>query len=281
MTARDHRQPLSARPAASAAARNAAPRRGPALPALLALCALAVLLGGCQAATERIDRYGYTGDLGARSKLYVDENVRREPPRVAVQPVTPPTRELSAIFLPLRVRQNIDGSTHLGREIGRTFWRAWLAETVFPVFEFAEAATWPGGAEAAAAARAVGADLAVGGDVTYFYAGGTAGDTRIALNIEIWDAINGQMLWSIQQGGSVTRELTQDWIFTTRESRLPDDPVYAVVTALAHDMGRPVRAWQAAGQAPAAPADASANATGKPADKAAAQPAPLREQPLF
>jgi hypothetical protein len=92
-------------------------------------------------------------------------------------------------------------------------------------------------------ARDAGADLAVGGRITSVIFGGTAGQTSVAVEIEIHDALTGEMLWSMSHSGQMTAGMSSDWILFTRKNRLPQSPEHAIMTALASDLAGPVRLW--------------------------------------
>ena len=204
--------------------------------ALLAVALLLFVAAGCS-----YPKVEY--EIGSKPVYYSDESVRRTEPRIDIRPETPPLRPLTAVFLPFKVRQSMDNAAFVGQETGRIFWQSWVRQGVFPVIEYFEDATWRRGEDAATLAAGKGADLAVTGEITYFFAGGTAGDTQIALRLQILDAGNGALIWSMEQSGHMSKKLTQDFILFDKESRLPASPVYAITAALAEDMGQPVETW--------------------------------------
>ena len=206
----------------------------------LTLLALVVLLAASACGHMDIDH-----NLSSSPTLHVDSFVNRPyAPQLYVRPSTFPDRPLTAVILPFRIRQSMDNAQHYGREVTRIFWQNWLDQQVFPALEFMESTPWRGGEAAVAAARAKGADLAVGGDITYFMAGGTVGRSQVTLRLEIYDAYSGNLIWSIEHSGAMSNDLTRDYIFFTRQTRLPADPIYAITTAIAEDIAEPVLQWQ-------------------------------------
>ncbi|THB68770.1 MAG: hypothetical protein D6E12_05870 [Desulfovibrio sp.] len=184
-------------------------------------------------------------NLSGSTRLRVHSFVNRPySPQLYVRPSSFPQRELTAVFLPFRIRQSMDNAAHYGREVGRIFWQSWLDQEVFPVLEFTEDTPWRGGDAAVAVARAKGADLAIGGDITYFMAGGTVGRSQVTLRMEIYDAHSGSLIWSIEHSGMMANDLTRDYILFTHQTRLPADPIYAITVALAEDIAEPVIQWQ-------------------------------------
>lgn len=174
----------------------------------------------------------------------VEELVHRPiNPMIYVHPKNSPDRELTALFFPFRMSQNVQDPFHYGREVGRVFWQVWLQEKVFPVMEFYSKRSWPAPEAAVAQGRAKGADLVIGGSVTHFMAGGDVGDSRVALTLQIYDVHSGAMIWSMAHSGEMINRGKQDFIFFSKKSSMPNDPIYAIIYALAYDMAQPVMKW--------------------------------------
>jgi hypothetical protein len=127
-------------------------------------------------------------------------------------------------------------------EMSRVFWQSWLRERVFPGLAFAEGQTWRGPDQAMHLADG-SADLLVGGEITHVMFGGSSGTTQVSLRLEIYDAAAGTLLWSMAHSGEMRNAQTRDFILLTKKSRLPAEPVQAIMAALAEDMGAPVAAW--------------------------------------
>ncbi|MGE4299222.1 MAG: hypothetical protein AB7E47_14485 [Desulfovibrionaceae bacterium] len=229
---------------------------------LCIVLAWALLMGGCSSGMHTTadilngDTWHTNLDLSGRATRYVDEQVQLPArPDILVHPATSLMRPPSAVFFPLRVLQDMPDRQHMGREIGRVFWKTWLRGQVFPTFEYAQDAPWNGAAKALATARAMGAELAVGGDITYLYASGTAGDSEMAMRLEIYDVASGELIWSMEHSGMMTERITQDYILFMQKSRLPASPLYAITSAIATDMAAPVKEWIAFSQEQAASSD--------------------------
>jgi hypothetical protein len=206
-----------------------------ARPALfVSTCLLtALLLGGC----------ALEGDFANPPVLHVDEMVTRAwQPEIYVEPQNPPMRPLRAVFFPLRLRvQMANGQAH-AEEMSRVFWQTWLRERVFPGLAFAQGETWRGPQQAMLLADG-SADLVVGGEITHVMFGGSSGTTQVSVRLEIYDAAAGTLLWSMAHAGEMRNAQTRDFILLTKKSRLPAEPVQAIMTALAEDMAAPVAAW--------------------------------------
>ncbi|WP_144233431.1 hypothetical protein [Oceanidesulfovibrio marinus] len=202
---------------------------------LLALLA-ALLVSGCGVSADY--------DIASTPILTTEEWVQRPyEPAIYVQPAELPTRPLTAVFIPFRMQQAMNNGPYYAREVSRYVFEIWARERIFPVFEFLENQRFTGQANAIALARAKGADLAVTGSVQQLMAGGSAGRSELSMRLEIYDAYNGQLLWSISDAGSMQPEATKDFVLFLKRSSMPNDPLYAVSASLAYSMSHPVKKW--------------------------------------
>ncbi len=146
-------------------ARN--PRR--VIPRLALIFALAVpaFVTGCATLDDSV-----SFELASQPRVYRDQWARKSAPLVYVQPAEHADGQLTAVFVPFRVTQPITDPEMIGYTQARVVWQTWLAKRIFSVMEF-DAASGPFRRDRAVAlARARGADLAIGGFVTYYNAGG-------------------------------------------------------------------------------------------------------------
>ncbi len=202
---------------------------------------IALLLPGCstmQAAEEQVNF-----ELGAQPVLYRDQWARRNPPQVHVRPKDMAGSEPTALFVPFRVTQPMSDPEMVGYSQARTVWQTWLSMQLFPAMEFDAAAGPFRRDKALALARAKGADIMIGGFVTYYYAGGSTSDSQVAIQVEIYDTASGQMIWSMAQSALMPAGLTNDYLLFAVKTRLPSDPMYVLAKTMAQDMGLIIRDW--------------------------------------
>lgn len=209
------------------------------------LCLLAVcLLAGCattQAVQERMD-VGL--GKGKTITYYRDQWVLRSPPEVHVQAASAPGEELSVLFIPFRVTQQMPDPSIVGYTEARIVWQTWLTMRLFPNIEFSPDEVPYRRDRALQLARERGAQLVVGGFVTYLYAGGTSGDSQVAIQLEIHDTRSGRLIWSMAQSGMMPASRYNDYVLFATRTRLPSDPIHAITRALAADMGTVIQNWQ-------------------------------------
>ncbi len=209
------------------------------------LCLFCLLsLSGC-ATTQAIDEHVHFDPAG-KTTFYRDQWVRRTSPEVHVQPASPAPHAAKVLFIPFRVTQPMDNPTMLGYTTARVIWQTWTTMQLFPFMEFSGDDVPYRRDRAMQLGRMRGADVVVGGFVTYAYAGGTAGDSQLAVQIEAYDTHSGQLILSMAQSGLMPASRTDDYFLFAVKSRLPSDPLHAITQAIAIDTGKVIQNWMAA-----------------------------------
>ncbi len=208
------------------------------LPLFLVLNLL--ILGGC-GHVERVGDY-WEPRIGPQ-EITTDAPVSRGSQMISLFPKNSPPAPLSAIFYPLQVTQPTDNPLVLGRALGRIFWQTWNQAMVFPMFVYEQETTWPGLSRALARARELDVDLVVRGEVPYFLSGGSRGTTSISLFVEIYEIEGGQRIWVMEHAGRMEPQPRRDYIIAHHTRRLPEEPVYSIMTLLACDLAMSVGRW--------------------------------------
>ena len=200
---------------------------------IVILLALAATLAGC----------AYENKLTEQSHMYVDAWVKRNNPAVFVQPQNAPTRPFKAVVLPFKIQQDVPYARDLSRQLTEVFWQTWSQDGVFPTLLYEPAMEGTTTEQAILVGRDRAADCVVTGRINYLLAGGTRSDSSIALTFEIFDVSTGQRIWSMSHSGRIDIGKIDDFIFFKRETRMPQDPLWSIMTALAHDTGGPIKKW--------------------------------------
>ncbi len=181
--------------------------------------------------------------LAEQSVLYVDTHVKRNNPSVFVQPMNAPTRPFKAVVLPFTVQQDVMNARHLAKALTEVFANTWMQDKVFPAIFYEPSQEGLSNEQAILVGRDRGADCVVTGRISYVLAGGTRSDSAVSLSFDIIDVNSGQRIWSMAQSGRMDPDRSADFVLFKRESRMPQDPLWAIMTALAHDTGGTVRKW--------------------------------------
>ncbi len=210
----------------------------PLLPLLLLF---GLLFSGC--ASSRAGDEHRQFDLADKPTFYKDQWVQRNPPEVYVQPLESATFTPRVLFVPFRVTQQLEDSAIVGYTVARVIWQTWSTMELFPFMEFTGDDTPYRRDRAVQLGRLRKADVVVGGFVTHVYAGGTAGDNILTVQIEAYDTYSGQMIWSIGQGGLLPGPRTNDYLLFAVKTRQPTNPIQAIARAIAGDTGKIIQSW--------------------------------------
>lgn len=178
-----------------------------------------------------------------QTKIYQDSPVRKSSLQVSVHPRGKQYRPLTAYFHPFVIQQHNSDYRHLSGAFAQIFHNAWTEERLFPIQEFQPETQYQGLRTALERARRRGADLLILGFVPYFYAGHTLDDTAITIQINIYSAGNGNLLWTMMQSGRIEDKLPDDYIYFRHEFRLSDSPFNKIIRDIAKDMAIPLKAW--------------------------------------
>lgn len=204
--------------------------------AMKKLCIFALLLTLC--ACAKVDP-----SLTDQTKVYTDMPVRKSALQVSLHPKGKQYRPLNAYIHPFAIQQQTIDYEHLADTFGEIFHHAWLEEQMFTIQEFGKGKPYHGLSRALDEARRRGADLLVLAKVPYFYAGHTLDDTAITLQVDIYAAGNGQLLWSMVQSGRIEDRFPDDYIYFRHEFRLSTSPFNLIIRDIAKDMAIPLKAW--------------------------------------
>ena len=208
---------------------------------IFALLFSLLVLGGCATAGAIDERADI--DLAGQPTLYRDQWVRRSNVEVHVEPKHGAAYAPRVLFMPFRVTQEMNDPTMAGFGLARIVYQTWLSMRLYPSMEFSGDSTPYRRDRAVQLARQRGADMVVGGFVTYLYPGGTVGDTQVALQIEGIDVTTGQIVWSMAQSALVPVTAKKDYLIFAVKHRMPSDPLHAATQAIAADTGRQMQDW--------------------------------------
>lgn len=209
----------------------------------LASMLVLTLLGCAHSPDDSFSSISLTGDFAAPFQVLTDNFVRRQKPAVYVQPQAPLGHRPTALFVPLRMVQQINNAVTFSDMLSRQIWQVWLSLGIFQTLEFDPYAGPFDRARALAIARQKKAEVLVGGYINHYFDGGQGAESSITLAIEVYDVKSGNMIWSISQGGLMEKEKKHDFYLFTITERNPADPSGLIARSLAWDMGKIVQKW--------------------------------------
>lgn len=211
---------------------------------VLVLATLMPLLPSCASNTpESMGGVSLTGDFANPYQVQINQWVRRNPPTIYVHPNISPNQAPRALFVPLRITQDMNNRLSIGNNISRQIWQVWLGQQAFSVLEYVDNGRPYSPQEALRLGRERGAELVVGGYITHFMDGSAYGDSSVSLSMEVYEVATGNLLWSMAQGAIMEKQAANDFYVFKINSRMPADPVSLIVRTLADDMGKPLLYW--------------------------------------
>jgi hypothetical protein len=214
----------------------------PPFPASLLSGLLPLLLFGCATVQGIEERTNF--DLSDKIVFYQDQWVQRTPPEVHMRPAEQPAAYApSVLFIPFRVTQVMDDPGMAGYTTARVIWQTWLSMQIFPAMEFSGDPVPFRRDRALELGRLRNVDVVVGGFVTHLYAGGTVGDSQLAVQLEAYDTRSGQMIWSMSQSGLMPASRTTDFFLFATRTRIPSNPLQAIAKVIAIDTGTVLQDW--------------------------------------
>ena len=148
-----------------------------------------------------------------------------------------------ALFVPFGLVQSSNDSGGISYGVSRLLWQQFLAEQTFSTLEFSEVPPPYRVEHAIQGAKALGARFLVGGYITHFIDGATVGDSKIAIQLEVYDTETGMLLWAISQSGILPYKTDKNNILFTVHNRMPIDAMSTLVSAMGANMAQYLHYW--------------------------------------
>ena len=213
----------------------------------ICICVIGVMAAALTACTDHKRQLSL--DVSRNIVLYNLEKVEIAKPEVYVHPAGPSSYSPNALILPLRVTQKLgpQEAEPVSKGLTRIFWQAMLKEEAFPILEYDESVYNYTLGQAMALAYSKGADVVITGDIPYMITGGSTGMNQLVVHLEMHDVHSGELLWSLTSSGALNDKPDQDFIFFKRKTKLPQDSLYTVATALGANMGKFFYNWSNGG----------------------------------
>lgn len=184
-------------------------------------------------------------DLASQPQIFSNEGGYYAGIKVMVHPNNNLTHKPTALFVPLGLTQDLRSASAVSEGVSRQVWQSMLKEETFSTLELADMRPPYQADMALPLARQMGAELLVGGYITYYLDGGATGDSRISLQLEVYDVKTGMMLWSMAHAGMMPYQPPRDFIVLEVKQRMPADPMGTLIASVSGDMARLLHMWTA------------------------------------
>ena len=199
---------------------------------------LTALLFGCGLPRDRVDF-----DLAAPATVYTDSKIQIAQPQVLIHPNVNLEAKPTALMVPLGVTQAMNDQLLVSQGVSRQVWQQMLQEAAFSALELTDMRPPYRVDMALPLASSLGADLLVGGYVTYYLDGGHSGDSSISIHFETYDVKTGNLIWSVVHAASLPYKYYRDFIIIQARDRRPADPMGGLIAAVAGDFAQLLHMW--------------------------------------
>jgi len=181
--------------------------------------------------------------LTDQTKIYTNAPVRKSALQVSVHPKGKQYTPLTAYFHPFVIQQESPDHAALSASFTQIFYNAWTEERLFSTMELAPGYGYQGFSSALESARRRGADLLVIGKVPYFYDGTTLDDSAVTIEVDVYAAGSGTLLWTMLQSSRIEQRDPDDFVIVVHETRMSHSPFNQMIRSIAKDMAVPLKAW--------------------------------------
>ncbi|OIQ51286.1 Outer membrane porin F precursor [Pseudodesulfovibrio hydrargyri] len=181
--------------------------------------------------------------LTDQTRIYTDAPVRKSALQVSVHPKGRQYTPLTAYFHPFIIQQESPDHAALSASFTQIFFNVWTEERLFSTMELAPGYGYQGYSSALESARRRGADLLVIGKVPYFYDGTTLDDSAVTIQVDVYAAGSGTLLWTMIQSSRIEQRDPEDFVVVVHETRMSHSPFNQMIRAIARDMAVPLKSW--------------------------------------
>jgi len=182
-------------------------------------------------------------DISQGIVIYRDAKIYLSDLQINVAANRPLETKPKVLFVPLGLVQSSVENNGISYGVSRILWQQFLAEQTFSVLEFAENSPPYRVEYAVERAKSLGADFLVGGYITHFLDGASVGDSKIAIQLEIYDTETGALLWAINQSGVLPYKTDQNNIIFKVHNRMPIDAMSTLVSAIGANIATYLHYW--------------------------------------
>jgi len=182
-------------------------------------------------------------DISQGIRIYKNAKIYLSDLHVNVAANRPLEEKPTALFVPFGLVQASTEHQGISYGVSRIIWQQFLAEQTFSILEFSEVPPPYRVEHAVRGAKAQGAQFLVGGYITHFLDGASVGDSKIAIQLEIYDTETGSLLWAINQSGVLPYKTDKNNILFKVHNRMPIDAMSSLVAAIGADLAKYLHYW--------------------------------------
>ena len=221
-----------------------------------ALFVLCVFLGSCSTVSgtaryaadktgEFVSPRGGRADFDLQSvfRFYKEAGVYLGEIRTRVHPNQNLKERPTALFVPFGLVQESRDHFAVSQGVSRIIYESFLAEGTFAALEYSEYGVPYHAEYMLSYAREKGADYLVGGLINQYFDGGATGDSRFSVQLYVYHAQSGQLMWSVQHSGVLPYKPDGEFAFFTVKTRMPVNPMSTLISAVGDELALLLHYW--------------------------------------
>ncbi len=149
----------------------------------------------------------------------------------------------TALFVPMGLVQDNRDHEAISQGVSRLIWESFLSEGTFATLEYAELGIPYSLENALPYAEQKGAEFLVGGVIQQYYDGGAIGDSRFAMQLQVYHVATGSLIWSINHSGVLPYKNDGDFAVFKVKNRMPVNPMSTLVAAVGDEIATLLHFW--------------------------------------
>lgn len=189
-------------------------------------------------------RYGRMDfDLSEGIRFYKQAGIYLGEIYTQVHPNINLEKKPTALFVPMGLVQENRDHEAISQGVSRIIWQNFLAESTFATLEYAELGIPYSLEHALPYAEQKGAEYLVGGLIQQYYDGGANGDSRFAVQLQVYHVASGSLMWSINHSGVLPYKNDGDFATFRIKNRMPVNPMSTLVSAVGSELAILLHYW--------------------------------------
>ena len=149
----------------------------------------------------------------------------------------------TALFVPMGLVQDNKDHDAISQGVSRLVWESFLSEATFATLEYAELGIPYTLEHALPYAEQKGAEFLVGGIIQQYYDGGVTGDSRFAMQLQVYHVATGSLIWSVNHSGVLPYKNDGDFAVFRVKNRMPVNPMSTLVAAVSDEVAMLLHYW--------------------------------------
>lgn len=182
-------------------------------------------------------------DLEQGMRVYKEAGIYTGEIMTRIHPTANLEEKPTALFVPLGLVQNNRDHEAISRGVSRLIYESFLQEETFAALEYNDAVIPYRTEDMLPLAREKGAEYLIGGLINQYYDGTNTGDSRFAMQLFVYQADSGDLMWSVNHSGVLPYKPVADYGLFKVKSRMPVNSMTTLISAVGDELARLLHYW--------------------------------------